>query len=1109
MKYVFPIFTKAIFLICLFTSSSTISFSQFDCTYTVPSTFPNPAGTATAMDEIVARIVYAEIGIFADDDEDVLKAQAVAARTKILNYGSNPNPLSNGVVAYYNGNYSNVPQKFKNAATSTTTEVVLHNGSPIIAEFASRCNGDRTVSYKNGVYSSCTVNTVHGPLPYLISIACSGHSPCSGGSGCCSVDPYPPTGQPGKLFGHGVGLCQYGARDFANQGWCYYNIVHKYYPGTCMANTGIVPAPIPQFASNQDFTPNCNGLNINQSSNTLLVNNLVVENIGDALSDNYQIHYYLSTDDNISNAIYLGQQNQGPIDAFSATNIPSVALNLPNVTPGNYHLMVYIVSDFPGEWSPNIEYDLDNNICLSSLINIQTNPPNTLNCNNITPINCGTLYEGITHFGTPDVSSYSCNSWNETGPENIFSITPTSSGVMDVSLSNTIEIGTNNFVDLDIFILSSCNPNSCLASYNSSGSFSVTANTTYYIIVDGRNGAAGSYQLLVNCSVPDNSSLNCSNAVPFTCVAEYNNISGDYSYSSSTVLGTYDASTYSCQSSWTESGPEVIFEFTPDYSDNIVISLSNTVDPVSGASIDLDAFVLNSCQPNDCLLSIDSGSGILQNAIAGHTYYVVVDGHGGAAGNYELTISANAFTPNNPNNNATIDCSTAIPISCGTSVSGTTVFGSNNICKYECAPAWPMTGREVVYSFTPQYDGNIDLTLSNTIDPVTGEPVLLEVFVLGSCNQDFCDLVVFPGNTTLYAYAGSTYYIVVDGYFGNVGEFELQVECQDAVDLYSQDCVTPSLNENTLSVNYDISNGGNLSASSFAIQWYIIDENESISWPLLATQVSSNIPGNSYNPFNNIILDTDLNQTLQLLNIPTGSYKLGMLIDAYDSVGEIIEFNNSCTSLSTFNYVNEGGCNIADGGISGTFISTHNFHAPNHITVPENGNAFTVANGGVIELSGGNYVDMNPGFIAESGSVFTAFIQDCADNNSLIAENTPQTVVLDKTKTKTTDSIEDMTKLEKQNLSVNGIFPSYTFAVSPNPLSQVATVKYSLDEKSAIEFLLYDLNGQQLETIAERATKNKGIHEFTFSVNNLTNGLYILTMTINDSSASQTIIVTD
>lgn len=36
----------------------------------------------------------------------------------------------------------------------------------------------------------------------------------------------------GKGFGHGVGLCQWGAISLSKMGWSYEDILDHYYPGT-------------------------------------------------------------------------------------------------------------------------------------------------------------------------------------------------------------------------------------------------------------------------------------------------------------------------------------------------------------------------------------------------------------------------------------------------------------------------------------------------------------------------------------------------------------------------------------------------------------------------------------------------------------------------------------------------------------------------------------------------------------------------------------------------------------------------------------------------------------------------------------------------------------
>jgi hypothetical protein len=94
---------------------------------------------------------------------------------------------------------------------------------------------------------------------------------------------------------------------------------------------------------------------------------------------------------------------------------------------------------------------------------------------------------------------------------------------------------------------------------------------------------------------------------------------------------------YSC-SSWYESGPEYAYQFVPNVSGQVTISLSNM-------AADLDIFVLNNasgnCNGNNCVVVGDTSASF--NAIAGQTYYLVVDGYNGAVSNY--TISASCPTP--------------------------------------------------------------------------------------------------------------------------------------------------------------------------------------------------------------------------------------------------------------------------------------------------------------------------------------------------------------------------------------------------------------------------------------------------------------------------------
>jgi len=117
-----------------------------------------------------------------------------------------------------------------------------------------------------------------------------------------------------------------------------------------------------------------------------------------------------------------------------------------------------------------------------------------LNCTNAINLTCGQTYSGTTVGGASNVTTYSCQTWSESGPEKVHKITTTATGTLTATLSN---LGSN---DLDVFILSSCNENACVASGDLTASYANAPAGTYYIVVDGYSGASGTYTLNVTCN---------------------------------------------------------------------------------------------------------------------------------------------------------------------------------------------------------------------------------------------------------------------------------------------------------------------------------------------------------------------------------------------------------------------------------------------------------------------------------------------------------------------------------------------------------------------------------------------------------------------------------
>lgn len=123
-----------------------------------------------------------------------------------------------------------------------------------------------------------------------------------------------------------------------------------------------------------------------------------------------------------------------------------------------------------------------------------------LDCSNAITLTCGVMYSGGSSSVSSAVGTYGCNSWTETGPERVHTITPSADGTITATISNFSG-------DLDVYILGSCDPSDCLGSVASSSATynNAQAGQTYYIVVDADDGSGSSYDLIVDCPVPNTS----------------------------------------------------------------------------------------------------------------------------------------------------------------------------------------------------------------------------------------------------------------------------------------------------------------------------------------------------------------------------------------------------------------------------------------------------------------------------------------------------------------------------------------------------------------------------------------------------------------------------
>ncbi len=412
-----------------------------------------------------------------------------------------------------------------------------------------------------------------------------------------------------------------------------------------------------------------------------------------------------------------------------------------------------------------------------------------LDCSGSTTLTCNNTITGDTTGGNTDVSYYNCDPWEENGPERVYRFTLSAAEDITLILSpDDVEA-----YDLDLFLLSSCDEESCLA--DSATNYSVETiqehldSGTYYVVVDGYRGEYGPYSLTYYCGATPTPTptvtptptitptptvtrtqtpiptptpipefpLDCSAAISLNC--------GQYFFGS-TNNGTANAINYNCAPGHEEFGKEMVFQL------DVTVPYTMTAHLWPTLSIDLDLFLLSGCSQNSCIDAsvTSSGEETITHYLNVGTYYLVVDGPREA----DFTLYYDCPPE-------TLDCSNVVPITCGgDAYSGTTDGADLNVTQYGCSGAESLeeSGPEVVHTITVS-PGPLTLTLT----PATG--VDLDLFLLNSCDQDDCVAYSSDGQgvqevISITVPSTTTYYVVVDGYRGAMGGYTLNAECGSA-----------------------------------------------------------------------------------------------------------------------------------------------------------------------------------------------------------------------------------------------------------------------------------------------------------------------------------------
>lgn len=491
-----------------------------------------------------------------------------------------------------------------------------------------------------------------------------------------------------------------------------------------------------------------------------------------------------------------------------------------------------------------------------------TGSPN-LDCSNAVNLSCGVVYSGGSSSASSNVLNYGCNSWTESGPERVHTITPTASGTITATISNFTG-------DLDVYILGSCNPSDCLGTVLSSSATytNAQAGTTYYIVVDADDGSGSSYDLIVNCPTVSScnppTNLNITNIEETTATFSWSLSNADgYEIEQRVAGGSWNpiASTTQTATSWNLSGLNSDTEYEvrikgicsngTEVSNWVYVSfttVNNNCNPPTNLNIsnitETSAtfnWSLSNADGYDIEMRPSNGSWV---PIASTTQTATSWNLSGLNSNteYEVRIKGIcnngtevsnwvyiSFTTNGNNNPPANDnCSNAITLTSSTSCSNTfgTIdyatddgFSNNPTCDAHSNP----NAFGVFYSFTA-----VSNTHSITVNPTGQLDAVVTIYSGNSCNSlsefDCEDTTGGNGVTTTLTnnnfVIGQQYWVRVYDYGSSeppIGEggFNICITHQntntDGIDLVSN--ITSVSNDNpdagdTITVNYTITNNG-------------------------------------------------------------------------------------------------------------------------------------------------------------------------------------------------------------------------------------------------------------------------------------------------------------
>lgn len=90
-----------------------------------------------------------------------------------------------------------------------------------------------------------------------------------------------------------------------------------------------------------------------------------------------------------------------------------------------------------------------------------------------------------------------------------------------------------------------------------------------------------------------------------------------------------------------------------------------------------------------------------------------------------------------------------------------------------------------------------------------------------------------------------------------------------------------------------------------------------------------------------------------------------------------------------------------------------------------------------------------------------------------------------------------------------GVFQVINFTNYPNPAVTQTTIAYQLTDRATVTLRVIDLTGKQLAVLINKQSQDAGKKEYFWelSKNNITSGMYILVLQVDNKNYSRKVIV--